>query len=788
MRDYLLRNTFFFKVLLSYFATGTILVSLLSYLMYESYSKSMVEEIERHADRMLGQSREVVETYWSSTLDHLNQIHLAHRELGLHAGANGSAPLFYALYADDLNAVQMGEISRKLKEITDSNPIIHSVYVYNRRADRVFSSVAVSQPVKEFFDQDIIARFSSLRSDISYIPRHMQYRLATDTVRMNTISVIYVEDATADGNVSILVFNLKQEALQHMIQPGPEDGVGQIFLVNGEGTVISHPRLDWFNRNLKEEPHIARILDSVESGGMFHAEIAGRRSLVAYAKSDARFGWTFVSVGDYELLLRKFTERQKAVTLLILSFIALSILVGLFFTGSFYKPVRSLLGKLKRTASAHPDLAGEARPVNEYDYINRSLDYLIHNVSELEATYRAGRPAIHAEFLKQLLRGAAAGEEDAAEQAAKLRLNLKGPLYAVCVWRISSYADVRQELTDRDRSLFRFGLMNVVLETLAPDFPAEAVEGEGGYAVVIISLSGQSPEAVSGLRNRLSEALSNVRRFLKVTAQAALGCPVDRRCEIRHSYTDALRLMDFRLCFGKEALIGEPEIRAMTQEPYRYPEELERSLFEAVRAADRDRMLLSIDDFLARVMRFSYDSILMALTQLVLSLMAARPSVETEEPDNGRRSGSYKTVIGELAACEDKEDLRGWLVALCDNWAAVYRFKRDQKNREIVEKLTRFVGERYGDPNLTVEAVSEHVGLSPNYIRTIFKNQTGQSLSAYISDLRFQEARRKLLGTDEPVNRIAESVGFGSAKYFYAAFKKATGHTPEEFRRKYRNP
>lgn len=769
---------------MSYIATGTILLSLLSYLMYESYSKNIMDEIEKHADQMLGQSRDVVETYWSSTLDYLNQIHLAHLDLGSNAGSNGSAPIFYALYADDLAPVQMGDISRKLKEITESNPIIQSVYVYNRRANRVFSSVTVSQPIQEFFDQDIIERFGQIKSGVSYVPRKMQYQLAAETTDVNTISVIYVEDATDEVPTSILVFNLKQQALQKMVQPGTTDEAIQIFLINRDGTVISHPQMDWFNRNLESETYIRRILDSQDNTGIFTADVSDRKTMVTYNKSDTRFGWTFVSVGDYEMLLQKFSDRQKVIVLLAFAFILLSILVGIFFTGSLYRPLRSLLSKLKLNNAVHPAIAVQ-KPLSEYDYLNLTFDNLMNNVIELEASVRDGRPAMVSEFLKQVLRGAVISEEEMMGKFVRFGIVLDGPHYVVVVLRIACYITMREKLSARDQVLFRFGLMNIGVETLAPYFRAEAVDSDSDHVALIINITDRREDTLETVRKRIVETQANISRFLKMTVTASIGSPANRRKDIYRSYSEALRNSDYRLLFGKDAVIDYLDILAMEHKVYDYPSEIEKKLIETMRASDHDRMRETIDDFLAHALGFSYDGILLALTQLVLSVIGTIPPTEAE-PEEGRLNLSYKTIIDELTACEDRDDIRNWLVSLCDNIMALYRAKRDNKNRDLVDKIVLFVEERYPDANLSVDTVSEYIELSPNYIRTIFKNQTGQSLSAYIINRRFAEARKLLLETDDLVNKIADAVGFASAKYFYSAFKKATGYSPEEFRKKFR--
>ena len=47
---------------------------------------------------------------------------------------------------------------------------------------------------------------------------------------------------------------------------------------------------------------------------------------------------------------------------------------------------------------------------------------------------------------------------------------------------------------------------------------------------------------------------------------------------------------------------------------------------------------------------------------------------------------------------------------------------------------------------------------------------------------RMERARALLAGTDLPINQVAEQSGFADATYFYRAFKKANGVTPNVYR------
>ena len=61
----------------------------------------------------------------------------------------------------------------------------------------------------------------------------------------------------------------------------------------------------------------------------------------------------------------------------------------------------------------------------------------------------------------------------------------------------------------------------------------------------------------------------------------------------------------------------------------------------------------------------------------------------------------------------------------------------------------------------------------------------GMTIVAYINMLRIDLAKGLLVSSNANVNEIAYQVGFESPKYFFRAFRAATGETPAAFRRQY---
>ncbi|QTH42693.1 helix-turn-helix domain-containing protein [Cohnella sp. LGH] len=97
--------------------------------------------------------------------------------------------------------------------------------------------------------------------------------------------------------------------------------------------------------------------------------------------------------------------------------------------------------------------------------------------------------------------------------------------------------------------------------------------------------------------------------------------------------------------------------------------------------------------------------------------------------------------------------------------------------RQAVEYLqAHYMGE------LTMEAVCERVHMSAAYFSRLFQKETGVTFTAYLTNLRLQEAKRLLLQTEYPVYEIAEKAGYRNTRYFMKLFKETVGLTPTEYR------
>ncbi|MCE9499615.1 MAG: helix-turn-helix domain-containing protein, partial [Leptospira sp.] len=91
----------------------------------------------------------------------------------------------------------------------------------------------------------------------------------------------------------------------------------------------------------------------------------------------------------------------------------------------------------------------------------------------------------------------------------------------------------------------------------------------------------------------------------------------------------------------------------------------------------------------------------------------------------------------------------------------------------------------YLDEKLDLEITSNAIGLNIQQTSELLNSRLGMSFRSYLNSFRIEEAKEILKSRPEMnVLSIAYATGFGSKSTFNDEFKKSTGMTPVDYRKK----
>ena len=111
------------------------------------------------------------------------------------------------------------------------------------------------------------------------------------------------------------------------------------------------------------------------------------------------------------------------------------------------------------------------------------------------------------------------------------------------------------------------------------------------------------------------------------------------------------------------------------------------------------------------------------------------------------------------------------------------------ESRRCLMRLIKIMKEEkpYLDPDLSQQKLAEKLSISKENLSQILHEQLRTNLKNFLNQHRIEAAKRKLADpgeADQKLLKIAYDSGFNSKSVFNDAFRKFTGMSPSDFRKK----
>ncbi len=279
-----------------------------------------------------------------------------------------------------------------------------------------------------------------------------------------------------------------------------------------------------------------------------------------------------------------------------------------------------------------------------------------------------------------------------------------------------------------------------------------------------------------------SSGLTEISPDIHVTV--GIGRPVKDLVYIEQSYLDARSAVLNRIFLGTDKIIGVDE-QAMEGAVFDPGEIIDNGFRNQFRertdmydAEGISRMMLQIKDRCASTPWMDGNKIFLTVKELVdmflLEMKKGRAFTQEDEMRENFQKEFYRctTVDGvfERTFCLMKKYMEAELEA------------SRQIEIKPVKLVKSYIQDHFSEP-VKLEELAEMVGFNSAYFSSMFKKETGQTLTEYILEVRIEQAKVLLKQKDIKINHIPEMIGMGDAKYFSRQFKKVSGLTPSQYRK-----
>ncbi|WP_214626703.1 helix-turn-helix domain-containing protein [Paenibacillus agaridevorans] len=106
---------------------------------------------------------------------------------------------------------------------------------------------------------------------------------------------------------------------------------------------------------------------------------------------------------------------------------------------------------------------------------------------------------------------------------------------------------------------------------------------------------------------------------------------------------------------------------------------------------------------------------------------------------------------------------------------------------ETKDPITSFVTDYLNShlrEDINLDLVADKLNITPGYLSSYFKEKTGTNFSDYLNDLRIGRAKELLLNLELRIQDVASEVGYHNVNSFIRMFKRYSGITPGEYRKR----
>ncbi|MGE4565909.1 MAG: helix-turn-helix transcriptional regulator, partial [Victivallaceae bacterium] len=104
----------------------------------------------------------------------------------------------------------------------------------------------------------------------------------------------------------------------------------------------------------------------------------------------------------------------------------------------------------------------------------------------------------------------------------------------------------------------------------------------------------------------------------------------------------------------------------------------------------------------------------------------------------------------------------------------------------LVEHIALLIENNFVYRHFDLNYIANELGKHPNYLNSVFSGVRGIGLGEAIRLRRIEHAKELLAGSNDRIKDIFDQCGFARQNYFACAFRRDTGMTPLEYRKKFR--
>ncbi len=280
------------------------------------------------------------------------------------------------------------------------------------------------------------------------------------------------------------------------------------------------------------------------------------------------------------------------------------------------------------------------------------------------------------------------------------------------------------------------------------------------------------------LRESLNQIEAQKELFGNVNFSMSLGLMVTSPEELIKSLNTAKLVISERIVAGTGKILEADTSKQILYEK-RYLEKYIRNMSNALENLSVDMAECAVDELYQDVIatRNAHGWEILDLTFQAGNMFVMRLDIRDKN----------EIVNNFYTECENCFSIKALFQLLGDfvkNQMNEILSEREEDFLRPVRLAKKYIQNHYTE-QITLEEVSENVGLTPTYFSGLFKKETEVGFARYLVNVRMEAAKELMRESNLPVVEVCRSVGYHDIKHFTHNFEKSTGLKPTVYRKLY---
>lgn len=616
--------------------------------------------------------------------------------------------------------------------------------------------------LEQYYDQDLLDYISNMvpnRRPVYFQPRET-YVNGSHQTASRVLSIIYYQNRNG-----ALVINLDYDSYISQINISHNNDTMEMILLNQNNMVMAATNPDLFMQDYTEEAVFTAICNQPSAAGNFvYDDDLGSHDICYYR--DTKMGITYISVlhntnAYLHSALFGMTFRYSVIYILV------TLLLSLIFSWLTYRPVK----KLKSTVGSKNLVENSMVTGDDFAFLESAFKNLVVKNSALSKAHQSYEDQQMQRRLHALLEQTDSNAYISNDELEALDSCFTYKKYLIFI--VDMNMTDSAETLDMDIPLIKFIISNVITEIFEPVAEITNIETISTRSVFIANFEQFEQSAFRSITEKARLFFLSIGLF-KISF--GFGSITDDLDSLSSSYGNAQLALNNGLLFAPDCIQFYDDLQLLSPSEQRYPYDIDLGIINALKNNSQETLDTELDNFFETIRLFSYDQIYRSIHQLNASLL------RFEYINN--LSSAAENQDWNIVSQKNFEQLKEELRTRChDDIRYLLEVKLHSSSKdELIVQVQKIVEENIYNPNLSVVIVAEQVDLSVNYLRTLYKENTGESLSSYITNIKLSIICDLLSNTDTPIQDISDKLGFATKNYFFTFFKKHMNMTPNQYR------